>query len=110
MIINLTGTEGCTIYQNLGVVDPGKEDQIAIKELLNTRTVETVKELEYRAKQIMIAAILCSEEDVPEKALIDGDSLLMRFLEMELKDKGIKPMYAFRSKDNEEEISLIESA
>lgn len=93
-IINLTQHDSTREQVLAGVVEP--EDKVAVRSLLTFNAIPSKEEVAERAEKLADAAFHAGTE----AAMIGGAPYLMSALESALKDKGIKPLYAFSVRES----------
>jgi len=91
-ILNLTQHMITREQENKGVFEPELEDKNKIKELLTFNDIPSKQEINKRAKELTKIA---KKYDDVKKVMIGGALFLMSFLERELKNNNIVPLYAF---------------
>lgn len=95
-ILNLT-QHAPTEEQKLdGVIEPVEKEKV--KSLLTFEFFPRREEIAARAKALAEVAA----DHGAEAAMIGGAPYLMTYLERELKEKGIKPLYSFTQRVSEE--------
>ena len=94
IIINLTQHDSTLEQQAQGVVEP--KDKAAIRSLLTFSSIPSKEDVAERAEKLADAAFHADAE----AAMIGGAPYLMSALERALKDKGVKPLYAFSVRES----------
>lgn len=95
-ILNLTQHFATPEQVKAGVHEPVFKSQV--QNLLNFIEIPTYAGMKSRAQKL---AYMC-KEDGYKAAMIGGAPYFMAVLEQELKIQGIKPMYAFSTRESQE--------
>jgi len=97
-ILNLTQHKPTPEQVSAGVVEPAEEDKQTIRNALTFDDLPTAEKIERRAQALAkVAKRYC------DSAMIGGAPYLMSALERALKERGIKPLYAFSKREVVEE-------
>ena len=93
-ILNLTQHDSTPEQRNQGVVEP--EDKATVRGLLTFNAIPSKEEMAERASKL--AAVAVNEKC--GSAMIGGAPYFMSALELALKERGVKPMYAFSVRES----------
>lgn len=111
VILNLTQHAATPEQLKAGVVDLSERKLSELKVLLTFDSVPTAFELKARAEKIerLAVSFLCEItpenellDDVDLAAMIGGAPFFMATLESHLKERAIRPLYAFSRRDSAE--------
>lgn len=111
VILNLTQHAATPEQLAAGVVDLSERKLSELKVLLTFDSIPTASELKARAEKIerLAVAFLCEItpedellDDVDLAAMIGGAPFFMATLESHLKERAIRPLYAFSRRDSVE--------
>lgn len=111
VILNLTQHAATTEQLKAGVVDLSERKLSELKVLLTFDSIPSAAELKDRAEKIERLAISFLCEITPENELLDdvdlaamigGAPFFMATLESHLKERAIRPLYAFSRRDSVE--------
>lgn len=89
IIINLTQHDSTSDQRDQGVVEPS--DKVAVRNLLTFNDIPSREQMLVRASKLAAVAVNMKAE----AAMIGGAPYFMSALETALKERGIKPLYAF---------------
>ena len=98
-IMNLTQHSVVQEQIAAGVIEPAAEIKEKIRKLLTFNSLPSCEEIKARAKAL--AEIVVSSDY--DRALIGGAPYLMAPLEIELRKRGVEPLYAFSVRETKEE-------
>lgn len=111
VILNLTQHAATTEQLKAGVVDLSERKLSELKVLLTFDSIPSAAELKDRAEKIerLAVSFLCEItpenellDDVDLAAMIGGAPFFMATLESHLKERAIRPLYAFSRRDSVE--------
>ena len=111
VILNLTQHAATTEQLKAGVVDLSERKLSELKVLLTFDNIPSAAELKDRAEKIerLAVSFLCEItpenellDDVDLAAMIGGAPFFMATLESHLKERAIRPLYAFSRRDSVE--------
>lgn len=111
VILNLTQHEATPEQLKAGVVDLSERKLSELKVLLTFDNIPSAAELKDRAEKIerLAVSFLCEItpenellDDVDLAAMIGGAPFFMATLESHLKERAIRPLYAFSRRDSVE--------
>lgn len=114
VILNLTQHAATQEQLAAGVVDLPERKLAELKALLTFDTIPTAVDLKCRAEKIerLAVAFLCEItpenellDDVDLAAMIGGAPFFMATLESHLKERAIRPLYAFSRRDSVEVVT-----
>jgi len=101
-ILNLTQHAPTPEQVAAGVVEP-EEGKKKIQRLLTFEDLPTAEEIQERAEALARVAEVLTKEYGHDSVMIGGAPYLMSALEKALKERGIKPLYAFSKREVVEE-------
>ncbi|HNG00783.1 MAG TPA: hypothetical protein PLQ71_02825 [Nitrospira sp.] len=111
VILNLTQHAATPEQLAAGVVDLSERKLTELKSLLTFDSIPTAADLKCRAEKVerLAVAFLCEItpenellDDVDLAAMIGGAPFFMATLESHLKERAIRPLYAFSRRDSVE--------
>ena len=94
IILNMTQHDSTDAQKAVGVVEPS--DKAAVRGLLTFNAIPSKEEMAERASKL--AAVAVNEKC--DAAMIGGAPYFMSALELALKERGVKPMYAFSVRES----------
>lgn len=102
-ILNLTQHFTTPEQVSAGVVEPAEEDKQMIQKLLTFEDLPTSGGIQKRAEALARVAEILTKEYSHDAVMVGGAPYLMSALEKALKERGIKPLYAFSRREVVEE-------
>lgn len=103
-IVNLTQFDETQAQILEGVFSMSDEDKAKVRELITFEEIPTVEEMRKRAHEISFIAYGYLAQRGATHAMISGAPYFAKYLEQELRDSGLTPIYSFSKRRSETRI------
>lgn len=104
-ILNMTRHDSSEDQQEAGVFEPSRDNKRRIIELLTFSEAPTVEEKRNRANRIALIALeefVSQHPEVRPAVMMGGAPYFMSTLERAFRSSGIKPLYSFSERKEDE--------